>query len=145
MLGRKPQPAASEFSPSCNRPLPDRVHEVCVQVVSPSFGWSSLPSVLVVWSPVVTHQVHRSTLRRLMCLVQNIFTFLTLPLMSMTFVLFLTKMLVPLALCDVEHTYFNSGLCGSNFALCLFGQCPGLCTMSHSRQHTLVIGEHGAR
>ena len=31
---------------------------------------------------------------------------------------------------DVEHTSFHFGLCGRKFVLCLFGQCPGLCTMS---------------
>ena len=34
--------------------------------------------------------------------------------------------------CDVEHTSFHFGLCGRNFVLCLFGQCPGLCTICHS-------------
>ena len=34
--------------------------------------------------------------------------------------------------CDVEHTSFHFGLCGCKFVLCLFGQCPGLCTICHS-------------
>ena len=34
--------------------------------------------------------------------------------------------------CDVEHTSFHFGLCGRTFVLCLFGQCPGLCTICHS-------------
>ena len=38
--------------------------------------------------------------------------------------------------CDVEHTSFHFGLCGRKFVLCLFGQCPGLCTICHSWQHT---------
>ena len=33
--------------------------------------------------------------------------------------------------CDVEHTSFHFGLCGRKFVLCLFGQCPGLCTICH--------------
>ena len=41
--------------------------------------------------------------------------------------------------CDVEHTSFHFGLCGCKFVLCLFGQCPGLCTICHSWQHTGVI------
>ena len=41
--------------------------------------------------------------------------------------------------CDVEHTSFHFGLCGRKFVLCLFGQCPGLCTICHSWQHTGVI------
>ena len=34
--------------------------------------------------------------------------------------------------CYVEHTSFHFGLCGRKFVLCLFGQCPGLCTICHS-------------
>ena len=38
--------------------------------------------------------------------------------------------------CDVEHTSFHFGLCGRKFVLCLFGQCPCLCTIYHTLQHT---------
>ena len=41
--------------------------------------------------------------------------------------------------CDVEHTPFHFGLCGHKFVPCLFGQCPGLCTICHSWQHTRVV------
>ena len=41
--------------------------------------------------------------------------------------------------CDVEHTSFHFGLCGRKFVLCLFGQCPGLCTICHNWQHTGVV------
>ena len=41
--------------------------------------------------------------------------------------------------CDVEHTSFHFGLCSRKFILCLFGQCPGLCTICHSWQHTGVV------
>ena len=41
--------------------------------------------------------------------------------------------------CDVEHTSFHFGLCGRKFVLCLFDQCPGLCTICHSWQHTEVV------
>ena len=41
--------------------------------------------------------------------------------------------------CDVEHTSFHFGLCGRKFVLCLFGQCPGLCTIGHSWQHKGVV------
>ena len=34
--------------------------------------------------------------------------------------------------CDVEHTSVHFGLCGRKFVLCLFDQCPGLCTICHS-------------
>ena len=35
--------------------------------------------------------------------------------------------------CDVVHTSFHFGLCGRKFALCLFRQCPGLCTICHCK------------
>ena len=78
---------------------------------------------------VVTREVHRSSLRRLICPAQGHFICLTLLIISTTFVLSLAQMLVFLslyALCDVEHTSFHFGLCGRKFVLCLFGQCPGL-------------------
>ena len=31
--------------------------------------------------------------------------------------------------CDVEHTSFHFGLCGRKCVMCLFRQCPGLCTI----------------
>ena len=46
---------------------------------------------------------------------------------------------LPIFVCDVEHTSFHSGLCGRKFVLCLFGQCPGICTVFHSWQHTGVV------
>ena len=39
----------------------------------------------------------------------------------------------------IEHTCLYFGLCGHKFVLCLFGQCPGLCTICHSWQHTGVV------
>ena len=41
--------------------------------------------------------------------------------------------------CDVEHTSIHFCLCGRKFVLCLFGRCPGLCTICHSWQHTGVV------
>ena len=80
---------------------------------------------------LVIREVHRSSLRRLICPAQDHFIFLTVLIISMTFVLSLTQMLVFLSLytCDVEHTSFHFCLCGRKFVLCLFGQCPCLCTM----------------
>ena len=89
---------------------------------------------------VVTREVHRSSLRQLICPAQDHFIFLTGLIISMTFVLSLTQMLVfKIFVCDVEHTSFHFGLCGRKFVLCLFGQCPGLCTICHSWQHTEVV------
>ena len=47
---------------------------------------------------VVTREVHRSSLRRLICPAQDHFIFLTVVIISMTFVLSLTQMLVFLSL-----------------------------------------------
>ena len=47
---------------------------------------------------VVTREVHRSSLRRLICPAQDHFIFLTVLIISMTFVLYLTQMLVFLSL-----------------------------------------------
>ena len=40
---------------------------------------------------------------------------------------------------DVELTSFHVGLCGRKFVMCLFDQCPGLCTICHSWQHSGVV------
>ena len=88
---------------------------------------------------VVTRVVHRSSLRRLICPAQDhficshiadyIYDFCLLPDPDV-------GLSVLVGLCDVEHTSFHFGLCGRKFVLCLFGQCPGLCTICHSWQHT---------
>ena len=38
-----------------------------------------------------------------------------------------------------EHASFHFSLCGRKFVLCLFGQCPGICTICHSWQNTGVV------
>ena len=88
----------------------------------------------------VTREVHRSSLRRLICpcpgpfhfshSVDYIYEFCPLPDPDVGPSIFV---------CDVEHTSFHFGLCGRKFVLCLFGQCPGLCTICHSWQHTGVV------
>ena len=82
---------------------------------------------------VVTRKVCRSSLRRLMChfshIADYIYDFCPLPDPDVG---------LSILLCDVEHTSFHFGLCGHKFVLCLFGQCPGLCTTCHSWQHTGV-------
>ena len=121
-------------------PLPYRVAPVFVQVVSPPLGWSPLTSFLVIWSPsgdargpsVVFEAVdmpcpgpfHFSHS------VDYIYEFCPLPNPDVGPFIFV---------CDVEHTSFHFGLCGRKFVLCLFGQCPGLCTICHSWQHTGVV------
>ena len=118
-------------------PLPYRVAPVFVQVVSPPLGWSPLSYFLGIWSPsgdargpsVVfeavdmpcpgpfhfSHSAH------------YIYDFCLLPDLDVGISIFV---------CDVEHTSFHFGLYGREFVLGLFGQCPGICTICHSWQHT---------
>ena len=87
---------------------------------------------------MVTREVHRSSLRRLICPAQDHFIFLTILIISMTFIL--SKMLVCLSsyvMLSILLSVF--GLCGRKFVLGLFGQCPGICTICHSWHHTGVV------
>ena len=118
-------------------PLPYRVAPVFVQVVSPSLGWSPLSSFLVIWSPtgdtrgpsVVFEAVDMPCPGpfHFSYSVDYIYDFCPLPDPDVGISVFV---------CDVEHTSFHFCLCGRKFVLCLFGQCPCLCTICHSWQHT---------
>ena len=91
---------------------------------------------------VVTCEVHRLSLRRLICPAQHhlifshsvhyIYDFCPLPDQDVGPSIFV---------CDVEHTSCHFGLCARKFVLCLFGQCPGICTITlcHSWQHTGIV------
>ena len=79
----------------------------------------------------MTREVHRSSLRRLICPAQDHFICLTVLIISMTFVFSLTQMLVFLSLYVMLRILLS--------ILVLFGQCPGLCTICHSWQHTGVV------
>ena len=70
---------------------------------------------------VVTHEVHRSSLRRLMCPAQDDLMFLTLLIISMTFVLSLTQMLVFLSLYVILSMPLSILVCeaASLFCACL--------------------------
>ena len=46
---------------------------------------------------------------------------------------------ISIFVCYVEHPSFHVGMCGRKFVLCLFGQCPCICTICHSWQHTRVV------
>ena len=87
----------------------------------------------------VTREVHRSSLRRLVCPAQDHFVFLTVYIISMICPLPDPDVGPSIFACDVEHTSFHFGLCGHKFVMCLFGQFPGLCTICHSWQHTGVV------
>ena len=88
---------------------------------------------------MVTRKVHRSSLKRLMCPAQDHFIFLTVLIICMTCPLPDPDVGPSIFVCDVEHTSFHFGLCGCKFVLCLFSQCPGLCTICHSWQQTGVV------
>ena len=68
-------------------PQPDCVASIFVHVVSPLLGWSLLSPGL----PVTTHNIHRSSLRRLMCPAKDHLIFLTLLIIFMSFVISLTR------------------------------------------------------
>ena len=108
-------------------PLPDRVPPVLV-IFSLHSSSAGLPCRLCLSYGLQarTHEVHRSSLRRLMCPSPEHFISLTLPIISMTFVLSLTQMLAFL------YLYV---MLSRKFVLCLFGECP-CCTICHSWQHT---------
>ena len=110
-------------------PLPYRVAPVFVQVVSPPLGRSPFSSFLVICHglQVVTREVHRLSLRRLIRPAQDHFIFSH----SVHYIYDFCHLPDPdvgpsIFVCDVEHTSFHFGLCGRKFVLCLFGQCPGL-------------------
>ena len=70
---------------------------------------------------VVTREVHRSSLRRLICPAQDHFIFLTVLIISMTFVLSLTQMLVFLSLYVMLSILLSILVCAaaSLFCACL--------------------------
>ena len=80
---------------------------------------------------VVTREVHRLYLRRLICPAQYHLIFAH----SVAYIYDFCPLPVPdvgpaIFVCDAEHTSFHIGLCGRKFVLRLFGQCPGLCTIA---------------
>ena len=142
VVGRRPSACRLQMTLSCAvlSPLPYPVAPVFVQVVSPPLGWSPLSSFLVIWSrsgdargpsvvfeavnmpcPGPFHFSHS---------VDYIYEFCPLPDPDVGPSIFV---------CDVEHTSFHFGLCGRKFVLCLFGQCPDLCTICRNWQHTGVV------
>ena len=78
----------------------------------------SSPYFLVTWSPVVTREVHRSSLRRLICPAQDHVIFLTILIISMTFVLSLTQMLVFLSLYVMLSILLSILVCAAASLFC---------------------------
>ena len=89
---------------------------------------------------VVTGEVHRMSLMRLICPAQDHYMFLTVYIMYMTFVLSLTKMLFLLYVYVMLSILLSILVCAAaSLFRCLFGQCLGLYTICHSWQHTGVV------
>ena len=83
---------------------------------------------------LMTRDVHRSSLRRLMCPSQDQFIFLSL------LICLLTSLPDPydslsVLVYDIEHNPFICVWVDSKFVLCLFCECPGICTMSKLLAH----------
>ena len=135
VVGRRPQHAVSKLA--C---LVQSSVRSCRSSICPGRLSTAWPVSLVVFSchnmfyglQVVTRVVHRSSLRRLICPAQDHFIFSHIADYIYDFCLLPDPdvgLSVLVGLCDVEHTSFHFGLCGRKFVLCLFGQCPGLCTI----------------
>ena len=76
---------------------------------------------------VVTREVHRSSLRRLICTAQDHFIFSHIA----DYIYDLCPLPDPdvglsILVSDVKHTSFHICLCCRKFVMCLFGQCPCL-------------------
>ena len=100
-------------------PLPYRVAPVFVHVVS-LHRLAGLPCRLFLsyGLQVVTREVHRSSLRRLICPAQDHFIFLTVLIISMTFVLSLTQMLVFLSLYVMFSILLSILVCAASSLFC---------------------------
>ena len=89
---------------------------------------------------LVTREVHRSSLRRLICPAQDHFICLTVWIISMTFVLSLTQMLVFLSLYVMLSILLSILVCAaaSLFCACLVSVQVSA-PLCHSWQHTGVV------
>ena len=138
MVGRRPQHAVSKL-PCLVLSSAISCRSRFIQVVSPPLGWSPLSSFLVIYGlQVVTREVHRSTLRRLICSAQDHFICLTV-LYIYDVVLSLTQMLVFLSLYVMLSILLSILVCAaaSLFCACLVSvQVSASC---HSWQHSGVV------
>ena len=76
---------------------------------------------------VVTREVHRLPLRRLICPAQDHDLYDFCPLLD-------PDVGLSIFVCDVEHTSFHFGLCGRKFVLCLIGQWACLCIAGSTQE-----------
>ena len=121
MVGRRPQHAVSKLPCLVLSSAISCRSSICLGRLSTAWLVS-----LVVFSchnglQVVTREVHRSSLRRLICPAQDHFIFLTLLIISMTFVLSLTQMLVFLSVYVMLSILLSNLVCAaaSLFCACL--------------------------
>ena len=100
-------------------PLPYRVAPVFVR--SSLHRWAGLPCRIFMSYvlQVVTREVHRSSLRRLICPAQDHFIFLTVEIISMSFVLSLIQMLVLLSLYVLLSILLSILVCAAASLFCV--------------------------
>ena len=106
------------------------------KVVSPPLGWSTLSYGL----NVVTRDVHWSCWRLLMCPSQDPFICVSHCWLYLCLCRSLSSLPDPdvdisVLVYNVEDTSFHYGSCDCKFVLCLFCECPGVCTMSKLATH----------
>ena len=129
MVGRRPQHAVSKLPCLVLSSAISCRSSICPGRLSIAW-WSPLSSFLVIWSPsgdtrspsVVFEAVDMPCPGpfHFSYSVDYIYDFCPLPDPDVGLSVFV---------CDVEHTSFHFCLCGRKFVLCLFGQCPCLCTI----------------
>ena len=136
VVGRRPQHAVSKLPSLVLSSAISCRSSICLGRLSTAW----LVSLVIFFChnglQVVTREVHRSSLRpcsgpfNFSNRVDYIYDFCPLSDSDVGLSIFI---------CDVEHTSIHFGMCSRKFVLCLFGQCPGLCTICHSWQHTGVV------
>ena len=140
MVGQEPKNAVSKLAYlvlssaiSCRSSI--------FQVVSSPFGWSPLSSFLVAWSPSGDTRGPSVAFEAVGVLYPGPFHFSHIANYIYDFCpLPDPDVGLSIIVCDVEHTSFDVGLCGRKFVLCLFNQCPCLCTLiCHTCHHTGVV------
>ena len=119
----------SPYYRSVCSPLPYRVASSIYPGRLSTDGWSPLLYFLVIWSPSGDTRGPSVVFEAVDMPCQDHYIFLTVLIISDFCPLPDPYVGISISVCDVEHTPFHFGLSGRKFVLCLFGQCPGLCTI----------------
>ena len=122
VVGRRPQHAVSKLPCLVLSSAILCCSSICPRRLATAWLVSLVVFFLSYGLQVMTREVHRLSLRRFICPAQDHFSFL-----SVHYIYDFCPLTDPgvgpsILLCDVEHTSFH-------FGLCLFGQCPRLCTI----------------